>query len=270
VVADLADPTFTRLDGVAVATGPAEVAAGRDIACYEVKNPPENPLEISPDLNDSVRVGDEVVVPGNSGGGGVATIIKGAVVGIGPDRIEVSAPFIPGDSGSPIIHLKTGKVIGIATYLTMRNEDPTKAGAVAVRRFGYRIDTAEKWERVEWKVFRQDGVGVKQVSTLTNDVIDFLEALRTKRMPDFATETLRTPAMYWMLALKNRRLSKDARRSTTDNFLRALHQIVASDVLDLEPRLHYTYFRDEMHEQHEIRRRLYDAISKVSLELSLR
>jgi hypothetical protein len=267
VVADLPNLTFTRLDGAAAITGGVDLAAGRDIARFELQKPPANPLEISTDLNDSVRIGDEVVVPGNSGGGGVATIIKGAVVGIGPDRIEVSTPFIPGNSGSPIIHVKTGKVIGIATYITMRYEDPTRNRAVAVRHFGYRIDTAATWERLDWNAFRQDAEGVQHVSALTEDAINFFNALRTKHPPNFATATLRGPAMEWMKALKTRGLSSSTRRAFTEKFLRALKEIVALDVLSLEPRLRYTYFRDEMHEQHEIRRRLYDDISKISQEL---
>jgi len=194
-------------------------------------------------------------------------MIKGAVVGIGPDRVEVSAPFVPGNSGSPIIHVKTGKVIGIATYLTMRNEDPTKSRAVAVRHFGYRIDTAATWERVDWDTFQEEADGVKEVSALTDDVINFLNALRTRQPPDFETDTLRGPAGEWMKALRNQRLTMNGRRAVTENFLRVLKVIVASDVLDLEPGLHYSYFQEEMRAQHEIRRRLYDAISKASLEL---
>ena len=264
VLADLVKPTFTRLDGVVAAIGAADLAAGRDIARFELKNSPDNPFEISTDLNDSVRIGDGVVVPGNSGGGGVATIVKGAVLGIGPDRIEVSAPFIPGNSGSPIIHVKSGKVIGIATYLTMRNEDPTKGHAIAIRRFAYRIDTAAAWERVDWNAFQQDADSVKQVSALTNDVVNFLRTLKTKHPPNFATETLRQPATEWMRALKNRNLTSNGRRAVTTDFLHALEHLVAADVLALEPGLHYTYFREEMHEQHEIRKRLYDGFSKNS------
>jgi len=268
VVVDLQRPTFTRLDGAVVVTGVADLSAGRDIARFEVKNPPANPLEVSTDFNDSVRIGDDVIVLGNSGGGGVVTGIKGAIVGIGPDRIEVSAPFIPGNSGSPIIHVKTGKVIGIATYLTMRREDPTKSANVAVRHFGYRIDNASTWEHVDWIAFQQDLDGVKQVAALTTDIFNFLRALQAKRSPNFATETLRKPAEEWMKALRNRQLTVNGRRTVTANFLRALQQMAASDVLILEPRLHYTCFRGEMHVLHEIRQRLYDGFSKESQQLS--
>jgi len=268
VVADLLKPTFTRMDGGAALISSAVLAAGRDIACLQVKNPPEHPLEVSTDFNDSVRIGDEVVVLGNSGGGGVVTAIKGAIEGIGPDRIEVSAKFVPGNSGSPIIHLNTGKVIGIATYLTMRNEDPGKATAVNVRRFGYRVDNVPKWEGVDWNLLRQEADSVKQVQELTKDIFDFLRALRTRQAPNFATATLRQTATEWMRTLRSRQLNEQARRAVTENFLRGMQRIVVADVLAVEPRLRYTYFKDEMHEQHEVRKRLYDAFNPESVEWS--
>jgi hypothetical protein len=268
VVADLLKPTFTRMDGVAAVINSGVLAAGRDIACLQVKNPPDNPLEVSKDFNDSVRIGDEVVVLGNSGGGGVVTAIKGAIEGIGPDRIEVSAKFVPGNSGSPIIHVKTGKVIGIATYLTMRNEDPGKGATVNVRRFGYRVDNVPKWEGVDWNLLRQEADSVKQVQELTTDVFDFLRALRTKQPPNFATATLRQTATEWMKSLRSRQLNEEGRRAVTANFLRGMQRIVVADVLAVEPRLRYTYFRDEMREQHEVRKRLFDAFNPESVEWS--
>jgi hypothetical protein len=267
IIADLLNPSFTRLDGVAVATGATNVSAGRDIARINVKNPPGNPLEAVANFDESVRIGDDVIVLGNSGGGGVVTALKGALVGIGPDRIEVSAKFIPGNSGSPIIHVKTGKVIGIATYLTVRREDPTKGGTPTVRRFGFRIDNAAKWEGVDWTLFRQDADGVKQVAALTTDIFNFLRALATKRAPDFATETLRQPATEWMKMMRNHQLSLEGRRGATTNFLHAMQRIIAADVLSVEPKLRYTYFRDEMHEQREIRRHLYDEFNPDAMNL---
>jgi hypothetical protein len=267
VIADLLKPQFTRLDGGAVVTGATNVSAGRDIARIDVKNPPGKPLEAMTDLEENVRIGDDVVVFGNSGGGGVVNALKGALVGIGPDRIEVSAKFIPGNSGSPIIHVKTGKVIGIATYLTVSREDPTKKGEQVVRRFGYRIDNAAKWEGVDWTLFRQDADGVKQVAALTTDIFNFLRALATKQTPNFATETLRQPATEWLRARRAPRLTQDGKRAAMATFLRAMREVIAADVLALEPQLRYTYFRDEMREQREIRKHLYDSFNPNAADL---
>ena len=68
-------------------------------------------------VDENASIDDDVVVLGNAEGGGVINTIKGKIVGVGPNLVEVDAAFVPGNSGSPIIHLKTGKVIGVATYL---------------------------------------------------------------------------------------------------------------------------------------------------------
>jgi len=270
VIADLTNTTFTRMDGAPVIPGAAEVAAGRDIGRLELPRPPEHPLEVIADFNNNVRIGDAVVVLGNSGGGGVVTKIDGKIAGIGPDRIEVSAEFIPGNSGSPIIHVKTGQVIGIATYLTRRYDETSgkKSEAPVVRRFGYRIDNVPAWEPVDWNEFRSDAAQMKQISTLTGDIFDFLGSLRAKQEPKFATDTLRRPAAEWMASLQTKHVSDFDRQSTTRGFLNSLRFMVRNDVTAAEPRLRYTYFRDELKEERRVRDQLYKAFDEESAKLS--
>jgi predicted subunit of tRNA(5-methylaminomethyl-2-thiouridylate) methyltransferase len=284
VIADLTDPAVTRMDGAIVSPGAAEVAVGRDIARLALSQPPAHPLEVISDFGNNVRIGDEVVVLGNSGGGGVVTKIEGKIAGIGPDRIEVSAEFIPGNSGSPIIHVKTGQVIGIATYLTKRYEEfssdkggaapassgakKSSLGAVVVRRFGYRIDNVTAWEPVEWNDFRSEAALMRQISALTGDLFDFLGSLRAKQEPNFATDTLRRPAVEWLAALKTKHVSDFDRQSTTRGFLNSLRLMVRSDVAAAEPRLRYTYFREELKEERRIRDRLYKSFDEQSAKLS--
>jgi len=91
---------------------------------------------------------DLVLVLGNSQGAGVITELRGKVLGLGPDKIEVDAKFVEGNSGSPILD-EEGKVLGVATYATLNT--PTNwvnAGTRfnAVRRFGLRL------EKPEWLV----------------------------------------------------------------------------------------------------------------------
>ena len=42
-------------------------------------------------------------------------------------------PLYPGNSGSPIIHVKTGKVIGVATYLIVKQHDASTRQSSASR-----------------------------------------------------------------------------------------------------------------------------------------
>jgi hypothetical protein len=276
VASEIKQPTITRLDGVAVTTGPGEVAAGPDIARMAVINPaPQHPLEVMTDFEANVHIGDEVAVLGNSGGGGVVTALKGKVVGIGPDRLEVSAEFIPGNSGSPIIHMKTGKVIGIATYLTRRYEQFSSNGGngdVVVRRFGYRIDKVPAWEPANWIELSEEADQIEQISKLTGDIFDFLGALHDKKEPNFATDALRRPAADWLGKVRNSKMSDADRLSATQGFLNALRFIVRGDVSNAEARLRYTFFRDELKKEKQIRDRLYQAfdadLASISSPLS--
>jgi len=270
VIADLTNATVTRMDGAAVIPGAAVVAAGRDIARFDLPKAPGHPLEVISDFNNNVRIGDAVVVLGNSGGGGVITKIDGKIVGIGPDRIEVSAEFIPGNSGSPIIHVNTGQVIGIATYLTKRYDESSgkKDEAPVVRRFGYRIDNVAAWEPVEWNEFRSEAAQIRQISTLTGDIFDFLGSLDSKTAPNFATDTLRRPATEWMAATRTKHLSDFDRHSATRGFLNSLRFMVRNDVTAAESRLRYTYFQDELKNERRVRDQLYKSFDEQSARLS--
>lgn len=266
VAAGMRNPKFSRLDGAQLKVASAEAGGTRDVVRLEVTDAVQ-PLDILPNLDASVRIGDDVVVLGNSGGGGVVTTLSGKLVGIGPDRIEVTAEFIPGNSGSPIIHVPTGKVIGIATYLTRRYDEfagaeskgvRTQDGAT-VRRFGYRLDQIERWEPVNWAVFRGEAEQLRQISVLTADVFDFLDAVRERQEPQFATDTLRRPATEWLTGIRRQKISEVDRNRFTQNFLSSLRFMVRADVSAAENRIRYSYFRERLQKEREVRDRLYKA-----------
>jgi S1-C subfamily serine protease len=121
VAAGIKGAGFKSLEGAAVQVGAASIAVGHDIFRMQLPAAPGKPFEVMEGVSEKATIGDDVVVLGNAEGAGVINLIKGKIVGIGPDRVEVDAPFQPGNSGSPIIHLKTGQVIGVATYLTIRS-----------------------------------------------------------------------------------------------------------------------------------------------------
>jgi hypothetical protein len=129
-------------------------------------------LEASEAVDTDVSIGDEVVVLGNSLGSSVVTEITGKVSGIGPDLIEVDAKFVPGNSGSPIIHVKTGKVIAIATFVTIRKLDTISRDSQfkQVRRFGYRIDTINKWHFTTPQKFLAEGAYITGIKKRNDDL----------------------------------------------------------------------------------------------------
>jgi hypothetical protein len=182
-------------------------------------------------------------------------------VGIGPDRIEVSAAFIPGNSGSPIIHVPTGRVLGVATYLTKRHEEYGEKGSDSnvIRRYGYRLDSVKRWDPVNWVLFQGDAERVEKISQLTEDIFNFLESLQKKQTPHFATETLRKPAEDWRLTVSRRQLSLADRRNATQSFLSSLRFMVRTDMVAADSNLHYSFFRDKLQKERAARDELYKA-----------
>jgi S1-C subfamily serine protease len=254
VVGGMRNPQFSSLDGSQIRVASAEAGGPRDVVRFAVAEPALS-LEILPNLDASVRIGDQVVVLGNSGGGGVVTTLEGKLAGIGPDRIEVTAEFIPGNSGSPIVHVPTGKVIGIATYLMRRHEE--FGGGETVRRFGYRLDQIERWEPVNWTVFQGDAEQIRQISSLTADIFNFIEALEKRREPQFETATLRRPATEWLAGIRKTSVSDVDRSRATQAFLSSLRFMVRADVATAENRIRYSYFREQLRKEREVRDRLY-------------
>jgi len=164
---------FKNLRNAELTTGALEIADAVDAVRAELPAAP-NALELEPQV-DQVRIGDEIVVAGNSEGEGVVREIPGKVVGIGPDRVEVDAEFVPGNSGSPILLKSTGKVIGVATYVKL----PRSLGAGRksplslneVRRFGYRLDTVARWIKPPAKDrLEMEGVKLTEIEDLRSAI----------------------------------------------------------------------------------------------------
>lgn len=154
----------------------------RDIMFYEVKNPKKFTFLKAYDWKETVASNDDIIVMGNSAGGGVVTSLRGKVNGVGPTKIEVDADFISGNSGSPIISYQLGaKVLGIATYATLDPEiDWVKQNTrfAQVRRFGLRFDdlTMADFVRLDGKAYMANLKTVEDLHAFA--VIQFQSALK--------------------------------------------------------------------------------------------
>lgn len=142
---------FTTIDGQTVLLpSTAFLSKDRDIAIAPIEW--DGPvLEVSQSLIfDEVAIGQPVTVMGNTSGARVVTRLEGHVRGLGPDEIEVSARFEPGNSGSPIVHNKLGTVIGVASHmrdLSVKDKWTRDSRMADIRRFGYRLDGEIQWEQ---------------------------------------------------------------------------------------------------------------------------
>lgn len=164
-------PVKARLmNGLGLKIRELQIAQDRDVARIKIEGvyPGFRIADKMPEIGVSVSV------VGNSDGAGVGTLLTGRVLGVGPEEVEVSAEFVPGNSGSPIIE-HGGDVIAVATYVTRgkTGSDWTKAGTrfEQVRRFGVRMDGV-LWKSVDWKKYDAQAKLLTSVNTFM-DVMYF-------------------------------------------------------------------------------------------------
>ena len=134
-------------------------------------------------IGDLPKIDDPVDTYGNSQGTSVITKNSGKILGVGDSTFEVSCEIVPGNSGGPIIN-KSGKVIGIASFLTKREEDQWNEGTryEKTRRFGIRIDQPIKWETIKYSDFKKDSVLLEAINDALDTIISCVLSIDHNKM----------------------------------------------------------------------------------------
>lgn len=268
VAAGINNAAFKTLDGTVVNGVAGEVAVGHDI--FRIALPAGGrPLDIMTGVEENAGIGDEVVVLGNAEGSGVINTLMGKIVGIGPNLVEIDSQFVPGNSGSPIIHLKSGKVIGVATYTVTRKYDPTtkqKMQVPVIRRFGYRLDSVKTWQSVNWQNFRAQAAQMEAIESLTASLGNFLSDL-AKYHGHVTAGAYSNPAIklridQWLDA-KRKHMSAQDEAFVDSNFISFLQTVCHTDVVAAQQRLTYDYFQRELADQQKERGEISDVFDKI-------
>ena len=203
---------------------------------------------------------------GNTEGAGVIKPLAGKLVAVGPNLIEISSEFLPGNSGSPIIHLRSGKVIGIATFATIRKVNSlTGEASSSVRRFGYRLDTVQKWQPVNWQIYGAEAAAAKKASQFSESIIRLLVDLRNRSFnPAHHPEPRLRPALRELGALTPQsNLTAIDRTRAAHNFIRELRNVVQRDVEDLRNRVQYDFFQREVAEESKFRAEIFTGLTEA-------
>ena len=169
--------TIRTLDGAVLPIGALTVAKNIDLALIATIYSGSF-LPICQSFADNVHMDEQVRVFGNSEGAGVATNLTGKIIGIGPDRIEVDAKFVEGNSGSPVILDKTGEAVGIASYYKIPTieEFANKSAAVKdspfwqIRRFAYRLDATGGYDSLPLSTFAQEASYIDAFNENTENI----------------------------------------------------------------------------------------------------
>ncbi|MDD5348772.1 MAG: serine protease [Chthoniobacteraceae bacterium] len=259
---------LTSIAGTAFTVQSGAVAVGHDLVKLEVgANPgPDEIFEVMENLDANVKIGDAVSVLGNAEGAKVVRPVEGKVVGIGPNLVEVDAPFVPGNSGSPIIHQATGKVLGVATYLIKRNvsKDASECVTVEPRRFGYRLDHVKTWEPIQWPVFYAQAQQVEKIELLSQD---FITLFRHCQKTGAVSGDYKSPAILRAVQLFSnqnvRNLGSSERATLVPKFLGELRFASRADILSFDTVHAYDYFRQKVEEHRLFRDAIYTGLTRA-------
>lgn len=189
--------TIRTSTGMALGVRRLFAATDADIALLEpaALPPGTTSLTVATLPDPGIRPNDPTLVLGNSQGDGVVTQTPGKLLAVGPQRIEVNNPVYPGNSGSPILDVPTGQVIGVLTEAEMvtlnefekasfRSKDSTIK--TTVRYFGHRLDSVQGWEPLDWTTYQDTEALLRQSRTELLALFGYLSDTSTayKRLPE--------------------------------------------------------------------------------------
>jgi hypothetical protein len=270
VVAGMQAAKFTTLDQRVIQTVGVPVAAvGHDILRYSLAPDESTPrLRVATNAAEVAEIGDEVFVLGNSEGARVISPLAGKITGLGPELIEITAEFVPGNSGSPIIHAKSGSVIGIATYLSIRDKQWLSADNAQprIRRFGYRLDSVTQWQPVDWPSFVREKAEFEKVTLLTGDLANLLRDMKDGVIqPTLHTNAAISPHVrtYTGKVGGSTRVHQSDRMDAGATLMRFMRSASQQDISDLGSKFRYDYFQRQLATEKNIRTQFTEVFDEL-------
>jgi S1-C subfamily serine protease len=263
--------TVTGMDGTKYpTTGALFGAVDYDIAILRIP-PAAHALEVLDDPVTATKPGDAVIVPGNADGAGVISQIHGKVLGAGPKLVEVDAKFVHGNSGSPIIQVASGKVIGVATYATKLSPDDLKKASdiKQIRWFGYRLDNIKQWEAIDWDKFTQEGADLEKIKNVTDGLLGVFSGLNSPAA--MANDQVSKAVMQYQLDLQLAQHDGNGHAAMAADaaFVERLHAMARddNDIKDFLDHNPYSFHAEAAKEQEDLRTQIDQLLTTMNTAL---
>jgi hypothetical protein len=220
-----------------------ECASDRDLVRITLKRQLRSYLTIAEKLN----INEPISVCGNAGGEGVVRPVFGKVLGVGPEKIETDAGFIPGHSGSPMVN-SDNQVMGIASYISIPTTNVLNQDTpfTETRRIGYRVDNVPGWIPVSASWFMKESQKLKEHENNIFAVLAVVAAWAQDPILTKLPQDDRLPRQLnsW-IADHNIWVSKNmgrySRRSLSRGFSPTLSKELLNDIERLEARINVLF-----------------------------
>lgn len=267
----------TLLSGQPLSLGTLAVAEKYDVSRFTQMTSKEG-MEILENLDSELKIGDDVIVLGNSLGSGVVTELKGKVTGIGPELIEVDAKFVSGNSGSPVIQARTKKLIGIATFSEIRSMDgfgkDSKFNKVE-RRFAYRLDNVPSWHNTTWPKFAQESSVLNAINLRTEDIWNLAKDIASNgKITDWNRHLRKNSRIASSVSSWQRQLGSNSSASK-EQVVSEKKRLINSVLMSLRSDLGFTkreqftgYNREELDKALQYRELLTDYFRSLDIQMS--
>ncbi|HWB59128.1 MAG TPA: hypothetical protein VG733_06540 [Chthoniobacteraceae bacterium] len=271
-LAAIPNAAFKTANGNApVQTGGVSLAVGRDVACLAAASGGK-PLEFMQDVDKNAAVGDDVAVLAGTPGQPGVTPFFGKILAIHPDHIEINAQY-PGDvSGSPIFHLKTGKVVGMATgAMNWIMQASLRQGILPVRRYGCRLDNIKGWQNLDWRIFNAQQAELDKIGQTTDDLESVFRDIGSKAgiiaLGQYKSYAVQVCFEHWKSA-QTGKLNEADRKKVDGILLTELKSISQADVTAARPHMSYDYWQRALAGQQKARDALDKGLDKLIARVS--
>jgi hypothetical protein len=170
--------------GAAITVVGLKGAADRDIALFAIQDNQFTYLPAPTDAPNSIQAGDQLIIPDVGAPSDILMGKAGRVMGTNAERIDFDNPIGRGDTGAPVIHVKSGTVLGLVTdekkvdvsdrLAKAWAANPPPGSSAIIPYFGLRLGGVQTWETYDPGRFLGETTFLKQFHENTRCLDSFL------------------------------------------------------------------------------------------------
>jgi hypothetical protein len=165
-------------------------AVDRDLAMFSIQDNNYAYLPAPADPAPDLQAGDQLIIPDIGAEAGVLAGKLGRLVGMSPERIDFDNGMGLGSSGAPVIHVKSGTVLGIVT--TQKQVDvsdrlaqawaanPAPGSSAIIPYYGLRLSGVTGWETYDAQRFLEETLFLRQFHDNTRYLDSYLNGRRNR------------------------------------------------------------------------------------------